>query len=61
MAAAPSLEGAKISDRKSEERKMTFFHFWWNDLTLPGIKEAMVAEGIELGYQEYFSKFAHSK
>ena len=48
------LKEPKISDQKSEEHKTTFFHFWWNDLSLTGMKEAMVAEGIKLGYQGYF-------
>jgi hypothetical protein len=55
------LKEPKVSDQKSEEHKITFFHFWWNDLSLAGMKEAMVAEGIELGYQRYFSNFVHSK
>jgi hypothetical protein len=51
------LKEPKTFDRKSEEHKATFFHFWWNDLSLTGMKEAMAAEGIELGYQGYSSNF----
>jgi hypothetical protein len=46
------LKGPHISDPRSEENRMTFFHFWWNDFTLADMKQAITAEGIQLDYKE---------
>jgi hypothetical protein len=55
------LKGPHVTDPRSEENRKAFFYFWWNDFTLPDMKEAMIAEGITLDYKEYFSSVLPSK